>query len=243
MIKCKKCDESIQGNYCSNCAYPTTLKKIDGKFILNDIGDAFYVNNGFFYTIKRMLLKPGVSVKEYIYEDRNHYIGPVKFFVLISILFGITYFFFKNYVTAITVQPVIDLGLAEDSAMTKMLAWSLQNTVYTDLFGGLLVTFGLKLFFRKYGYNIFEIFTLVCYVYGIATLLLVFITVITGLTKFNLLQYNQYITTAYFVWAIAQFFDKKKMESYIKAFLSFMVGSVMVLGVLILIGFVSDVLK
>ena len=210
---------------------------------MNDIGDAFYVNSGFFYTIKRMLLKPGVSVKQYIYEDRSHYIGPVKFFVLISILFGITYFFFKNYVTAITVQPAIDLGLREDSAMAKMLAWSIQNTVYTDLFGGLFVTFGLKLFFRKYGYNIFEIFALVCYVYGLSTLLLVFITLITGLTKFNLLQYIPYITTAYFVWAIAQFFDWKKVGSYIKALFSFAVGSVIALGIVILIGFISDLIK
>ena len=242
MTRCKNCNEPIQGNYCSNCAYPTKLIKIDGKFILKDIGDAFYVNSGFFYTIRRMLLKPGVSVKQYIYEDRSHYIGPVKFFVLISILFGLTYFFFKNYIDH-TVQSVIDFGFSENSAVTKMLAWSMQNTVYTDLFGGLLVTFGLKLFFRKYGYNLFEIFTLVCYVYGSATLVLVFTILISGLTKLNLVHFNHYITTAYFIWAIAQFFNGKKISSYIKALLSFIVGSVISITIVILIGFVSDFLR
>ncbi|MCL2064362.1 MAG: hypothetical protein FWG98_08325 [Candidatus Cloacimonetes bacterium] len=32
---CKKCNEVIQGNFCSNCGCPRLLEKIDWWFILN----------------------------------------------------------------------------------------------------------------------------------------------------------------------------------------------------------------
>ena len=104
------------------------------------------------------------------------------------------------------------------------------------------MAFWVKLLFRKYPYNLFEIFVLFCYISGITTLISSVIFIIQGLTHYNLIIFSFLITIIYTTWAIGQFFDKRKVGSYIKAFFSFLLNffaACILLGfIMILIDFV-----
>ena len=105
-----------------------------------------------------------------------------------------------------------------------LLNWTIDYSGYMSIITGLLMAFWVKLFFRKYGYNLFEIFVLLCYISGISTLLSSVLFIIQGLTHSSLIYPASLLAMIYTIWAIGQFFDKRKIGSYIKATLSFVLG-------------------
>jgi hypothetical protein len=110
--------------------------------------------------------------------------------------------------------------------------WIVNYPGYANMITGLVVAFLLKLFFSKSGYNLFEVFILVCFVSGIAMLLSSVVVIFQSLAYLNLIYISALISIIYYVWAIGQFFDKKKTASYIKAFISFVLGY-FIFGILI----------
>jgi hypothetical protein len=109
------------------------------------------------------------------------------------------------------------------------------------MMGGLIALW-IKVFFRKYQYNIFEITILLCFVMGEGMLLLSLETIIAGLTNsFILFNISVFILWFYAAWAIGQFFERKKATSYIKAFLAYTLGSMSFYLILIIIGVLLDI--
>ena len=219
---CKKCGYLVEGNYCSNCGQPKTLKKIDGLYIIGEIADTLFAHKGFLYTTKRMLLHPGESVRQYITEDRSRYVKPITFLIINGLIYTIISHFFhigiEDYAFT-QQQPDIEYPTA-----TLLLNLMLDYHGYASILIGLLMAFLVKLFFRKYGYNIFEIFILLCFVSGITSFCFSFVLILQSLTHTDLIHVSTLIAAAYFAWTIGQFFDGRKVGSYIKAFLSYLLG-------------------
>ena len=229
MNSCKNCNEPIHGNYCSNCGQPAKLKRIDRHYIVHEIGDFLFANKGMIYTVKKVLISPGDSVRRFIAEDRHRFIKPITFLFITSLIYALVNHFF-NIVAEDYYQQS---DVFEDSTISLIFNWMLiEYPGYSGIITGLFMAFWIKIFFRKAGYNLFEIFVLLCFVTGITTLFISVVAVVQGVTHLKLLQISSYILVIYFVWAIGQFFDKKKASSYIKVFLSYMLGS-LILGILI----------
>ena len=57
----------MNGNYCSNCGQPAELKRIDSHYIVYEIKEALFTNNGFLFTVKRLLTNPGESVRHCLF--------------------------------------------------------------------------------------------------------------------------------------------------------------------------------
>ena len=218
MNSCKNCNEPIIGNYCSNCGRPAKLKRIDGHYIIREIADVFNADRGFFYTVKRMLINPGDSVRYYITEDRSRYVKPVTFVILTSLIYTLVNHFFPIGIED-WVKQVDEMDIA-----ILIVEWTQKNSGYTTLFIGFFMAFGVKLFFRKAGYNLFEIFILLCYVFGMTSLFESVAAIIQAVTRVNLLTALFIFDPIYIAWAVGQFFDRKKATSYIKALLSYAFG-------------------
>jgi hypothetical protein len=116
---------------------------------------------------------------------------------------------------------------------------------YSSIVIGLFIALWVKLFFRKSGYNIFEIFVLLCFIAGMASLFFSVTMIMQGLTHFNFIYISAFIAMIYNIWAIGQFFDRRKAKSYIKAALSCMLGtfvfSILVSSIAIFIDVVINV--
>lgn len=240
MNYCVNCNEPINGNYCSNCGHSAKLKRIDWHYVTHELAETFNIKRGMLYTIKRMLLSPGESVKEYITEDRSLYVKPITFLILTALFYTLVNQFFHIGIHDYY-YPAQSEVLNGSTAFIGN--WMLENSGYTTIFMGFFIAFCIKLFFRKSDYNLFEIFVLLCFVSGMSFLLISVVTIFQLVVDFNLLGISSFISIVYFIWATGQFFDKKKVTSYIKAALSYILA-VIILGYLVeCVGTLIDIVK
>ncbi|WP_291528190.1 DUF3667 domain-containing protein [Bacteroides sp. UBA939] len=226
MNTCKNCNEPVNENHGSNHGQPTEIEKINRRYILNEIADVLFVNSGMFYTIKSLLTNPGTSIRRYITEDRSRLIRPISFIVVTSLIYTIISYFFpldvENYVTS---YGDISNGQKEmNRTILAITKWTQENTGYTNLLIGFFMAFGVKVCFRKAGYNLSEIYVLLCYVFGLTTLIDTASLIFQAATHLNLMNFLLVIDMVYITWATGQFFNEKKAASYIKALLSFILG-------------------
>ena len=216
----RNCKEPVYGNFCSSCGQPASLKRIDNHYIIQEIGDTLFAHKGMMYTIKKMFITPGKSVRQYITEDRHRFVKPITFVIVTSLVFALASHLFridsKEYY-----QPTPEI---EFPTVHLFINWILNYHGYSSIISGLFIAFCVKLFFRKSDYNLFEIFVLLCYISGISALLSSLIFTVQGLTHMNLIRISTFIVMIYCVWAIGQFFNKRKATSYIKAFMSYSLG-------------------
>jgi hypothetical protein len=108
---------------------------------------------------------------------------------------------------------------------------------------GVFIAVWLRLFFRKYPYNFFEVLILLCFVMGMGMLILAVFALIQGLTGVALMTAASIIAFAYCAWAIAQFYDKKRPVNYVKSFASYMLGMVSFMLLAIVLGTFIDFIK
>jgi len=240
MNSCKKCNESFNGNYCPNCGQPAQLKRIDRHYFIQEIASAFNAEKGMLYTIKRMLTSPGNSVRQYITEDRSQYVKPITFLFTTSVIYA-----FVNHIFHVGIENYyFNSDVLKQSTTSLIFGWLMNNRGYAGIIIGFLMTFWIKLFYRKSGYNFYEIFVLLCFVSGISTLFLsvVFLLQVLTPTHWNLIKILTPIAVVYHIWSVGQFFDAKKVVSYIKAFLSFIFGATILSFIVTLIGFLIDII-
>ena len=237
MNSCKNCKEPIYGNYCSNCGQSAEIKKINARYILNEIADVLFVNRGMFDTIKDLLIKPGISIRSYITEDRSRFVRPISFVVVTSLIYTIIHYFFP-----LGLEDLVSQFGENNQVSVDVTKWAQENSGYTNLFVGLFMAFGIKLFFRKAGYNLSEIYVLICYVFGLTTLFDAVGSIFQAITHWNLFNFLFITESIYITWAVGQFFDGKKVASYIKAFLSFFLGLLILSFLSALVGIILGVM-
>ena len=234
---CKKCNSKISGNYCSNCGQPVTLKRINQKYILNEIGSVLNFDKGIFYTIKELLIRPGETVKKFIVEDRNRLVKPVIFIIISSLIYTVLTQIFQFE------DGYVNFKSSTETATTSIFTWVQNNYGYANILMGIFIAFWIKLLFRKYDYNFYEILILLCFLMGIGMLLYAVFGIIESLTQFKILHIGGFIGFLYISWAIGQFFGKKNKVNYIKAFLAYLLGMITFSLAAVALGFLIDLIK
>jgi len=87
--------------------------------------------------------------------------------------------------------------------------------------------FGRKYFFYKKGYNLFEIFVLLSYIFGVFFYFnFSFLLIGKLFNLFIIAQIGIYLVQVYFVWAIGQFFGEKNFLNYVKSLICLFLGIV-----------------
>lgn len=220
LTNCRNCSHTVNSNFCGHCGQPVNIKRVDSHYILHEIQHVLHFEKGILYTIKELLIRPGQNIKEFIGDNRSRLVKPILFIIITSLIYTIINHFFhieKGY--------IVYTG-TEKSAVGSIVDWVQNHYGYGNIIMGIFISFWLKLFFKKYSYNFFEILILLCFVMGVGMLIFSFFAVIEGLTKYSLMKVSGPLGVAYCTWAIAQFFNKKKAGSYIKAFIAYTLGMI-----------------
>ena len=216
-----------------------TPKRIDKHYILYEIQHLLHFEKGIFFTAKHLFIRPGISIREYINENRNKLMKPIPFLILTSLLFTFIGHFFN---------PEQKYGKQEnpffaESHINDILLWIQGHFGYANIIEAIFISFGVKLLFRKYKYNLFETTILLCFIMGQAML---YFTIeaffIPILNKQIFMGILSLIAFAYPTWAIGQFFDKSKVSSYIKAFFAYVFGYLLFYLSVILVGLTIDLI-
>jgi Protein of unknown function (DUF3667) len=85
---CKNCENQYKGKFCSACGQSSDTHEINLKYFLHDIQHGiFHFEKGFLYTIKRLIVAPGSTIRNFIQGKRALIIKPIAFVFLISTLY------------------------------------------------------------------------------------------------------------------------------------------------------------
>jgi hypothetical protein len=122
-------------------------------------------------------------------------------------------------------EGYVNVKGAKQSATGLIFNWIQNHYGYANIMMGVHIAFWVKLFYRKYDYNFFEILILLCFVMGIGMLIFSVFALFEGLTKLNLMKISGMVGLAYCTWAIGQFFNQKKVINYLKALISYLLGA------------------
>jgi len=234
VVNCIKCDSELNGQFCSNCGHPRELVRINGKYVLSEIGSVLNFDKGILYTIKELIIRPGLSVREFINQDRNRLVRPIIFLILCSLIYTLAQKFFQFE------DGYINYSDLEETSTSLIFNWVSQNYGYSNILMSIFIGFWLKIFFRKYDYNFFEILILLCFVMGIGMLIYSVFGIIGGLINLKILQIGGIIGFLYTSIAIGEFFDGSKKFNYLKAFISYFLGMLSFLFGAIALGSIID---
>ncbi len=230
---CKNCNSQVNQNFCPNCGQPVQVKRIDRQYITHEIEEVLHFERGILYTLKALLTSPGQNIKFFINENRHRLVKPIVFIILTSFIYSIVIHFLR------VEDDYINFDDVNAPVITHIFNWIREHYGYANIVIGVFIALWLKLFFRKYDFNFFEILILLCFVMGMGMLILSVFAILQALTQVNLIQAGGVVVMIYCTWAIGQFFDTKKRRSYIKAAVSYLLGllsfalSVFLIGTLI----------
>lgn len=235
-MNCKNCNAEVNQNFCPNCGLPINLKRINGHYIIHEIEHVLHFERGILYTIKELLTNPGQNVRNYISENRSRLVKPIIFIIVTSLVYTLVNHFFHIE------DGYVKFNEAQKTTTGLIFKWVQEHYGYANIIMGIFIAFWIKLFFRKYDFNFFEILILLCFVMGMGMLIFAFFALFQGLTKIDLMQVAGLIGFAYCTWAIGQFFDKKKPLNYVKAFASYVLGMITSMLFAILLGTLIDLI-
>mgnify|MGYP000564734745 FL=1 len=234
---CKNCETEVIQNYCPNCGTPVVLKRINGQYILKEISSVLNFDRGILYTIRELLLRPGKNIQTFVLEDRNRLVKPIIFIIITSLIYTLAQQFLHfedGYVNA---------GGFEESATTNIFGWIQKNYGYANIIMAIFIAGWIKVFFRKYEYNFFEILILLCFLMGIGMLIYTVFGLIESITKIQILQIGGMVALVYTSWAIGRFFGKNKKANYLKGFLSYLLGMITFFLAAIILGMGIDLIQ
>jgi hypothetical protein len=235
--QCTKCGIELRDNFCSKCGNPKTLKRINGSYILSEIVSVFNFDKGIFYTIKELLLRPGENVQKFIHKDRNRLVKPIIFVIVCSLIFTIAQQLLNFE------DGYVNTGGIKDSVVTIIYGWIQKNYGYANILMAIFITTWIKIFFKKYDYNFFEIIILLCFIMGIGMLIYTIFGILESIIKIKVLQVGAIIGFIYTTWAIGQFFDKKKKINYLKGLLAYLLGMTTFYALAIILGLGIDLIS
>lgn len=212
------------------------IKRIDAPYISHEIRHLIHFEKGFFFTVRELLLRPGKSVREFLFEDRNKYVKPVIFLIFTSVIFTLITHYFSNDFSFFNIDRIEPL---KGKIRAKEIGdWTNRHIGYTNLIMGVFIALWIQIFFKKHNYNIFEIVVLLCFALGEAILIFGIFIFIASLLKSSIIGLiGAFSYFGYIIWAIGQFFGEKKPINYIKSVLTYVLGNFTYLVTLILIAY------
>lgn len=237
-MNCKNCNTEINSKFCPECGQPKSLKRIDRHYIVHEIEHVLHFERGILYTIRELTTNPGQNIRKYLSENRSRLVKPIIFIIITSLIYTIL-----NHLFHIE-DGYVKYHEAEGqtpSAVVSIVKWVQGHYGYANIMMGIFIALWLKLFFRKYDYNFYEIVIMLCFVMGMGMLIFSVFVVLQGLTHLNLMTFAGVAGVLYSAWAIGHFFEKRKIAIYLKALIGYILGMITFWIFPVLIGTLIDV--
>jgi Protein of unknown function (DUF3667) len=181
---CKNCNHYFDGDFCCNCGQSAHVEKIDAAYFLHDIPHSiFHVDKGFFYTLGKLFVNPGIALKDYLSGKRVKHFRPFAFVLIMSSLCTLL---IKG------VNHLINLRFKKEHPGTDIDFGNSLFVKYPSLLIFMMIpvlSFITWIFFRKRPYNYWEHFLVNTYLSSYLNIFLLLISL------FQLFRY--YIAGSY----------------------------------------------
>lgn len=209
-----------------------TLDRIDSTYLWNEVRSVLNFDKGVFYTIREILLRPGLTVKHFLYRDRSQLVRPLVFIILCSLVYSLsqqTFNFEDGYV---------GLSFEQEPSVEAVFKWISRHYGYSNILISICMGIWLRLFFSKEGFNFYEILILLCYVVGVGMLIFAVIGIMNSLIDLKIIDKVFFLGVIYVIWAIANLFDQRRIMNYLKAVFAYFLGFMTFSFAAILVGLI-----
>jgi hypothetical protein len=223
---CVKCQEPLSGRFCSQCGQPQKPKRIDGAYILAEVGSVLNFDKGILYTIRELLLRPGSTIKRFVEADRGRIVKPIIYILLSSLIYTLLQRTLKFQ------DAYMNYSFEEDALGSIILRWVSQNYGYANIVVAIFIAFWIKVFFRKYGYNFFELLVLSFFILGTAMYFFTLAGIVDLMVPNVVADKIVVIGVLHLSWAIGRFFGKKFIH-YVKGLLCYILGLISFIWVIL----------
>lgn len=245
-IVCKNCDFEYEGKFCPQCGQKAKTKRITMKQVFNDARQHFiHFDQGFLYTIKALLLRPGHAVREYLEGKRVKHIRPVKFMFWSAAISFLVFHFIgldKDMLEKIEQQQQSANNQLSQRFAEKVFGLFSDHPAITLFIMIPLIAFWSWLLFRRFRYNYAEHFVLNAYLMGEISLASIVISPLSKLigkmttSTWPMTLFAVVIWAGYFGWSYRQFFQSKTFGVWVKGCLSILIGyfsMILVIGLMV----------
>lgn len=238
-MNCTNCDTEVNSKYCPDCGQAKNLKRIDRHYIVHEIEHVLHFERGILYTIRELSLNPGRNIRNYLSKNRSRLVKPIIFIIITSLVYTLLTHFLHVEDGYVKFQ-----GAKSESptAVSSIVKWVQDHYGYANIFMGVFIALWLKLFFRKFTYNFYEILIMLCFIMGMGMLIFSVFVVIEGLTHFNVMPLAGMIGIGYASWAIGDFFEQKKIGNILKALAAYLLGMITFWIIPFVMGTIIDLL-
>jgi len=248
-MKCKNCDNLVNGNFCTHCGQNTKVDKLNLPNFLTEISDSvFQLNRGLFYTIKELFTRPEHTIREFIQGKRKEYFKPIAFVLTLSTVYFL--------VSQISDHPTIiddflsgysdggdERGLSTNSP--PILNWLSDNYAYTTLLLLPIFSFASYLSFHGLGQNYLEHIVINSYITGQQAIFYSFFMIIgmlIGNEDLTVLA-AVLVSTLFSFWAFSQFYvNTKRIKIIFRLLLAYILYVVVVSVILMVFTFGTYIL-
>ena len=209
-----------------------TLDRIDSTYLWNEVRSVLNFDKGVFYTIREILLRPGLTVKHFLHRDRSQLVRPLVFIILCSLVYSLsqqTFNFEDGYV---------GLSFEQEPSVEVVFKWISTHYGYSNILISICMGIWLRLFFSKEGFNFYEILILLCYVVGVGMLFFAVIGIINSLIELKIIDKVFFLGVIYIIWAIANFFGQSRIMNYLKAVFAYFLAYITFSFAAILVGLI-----
>lgn len=247
---CPNCSRTILENFCGNCGQKR-FKKIDRKYVWDEIQYSLvHTNKGFLYSVKKILINPGKTAREFIDGNRvNHYKPILLAFLLSGISAFISYKIINlgKLIGLVFEKKYMFNGANKEQFMGIMNnAMSFMQTYNSFMMLAMIPAFAIIawLAFIKWGQNYYEHVIMSAYMLCFYTLINILIIyplmylLRTNLEAFELiLTFSMIIGLLVMLWFYIGFYKEKSFSEILARMLLFIVlGGIAYVGLIIIVG-------
>jgi hypothetical protein len=215
MIPCKNCNAEFDGKFCPYCGQKAKTGRITISQVAKDLqNQVVHVEQGFLYTLRELILRPGIMLRDFIAGKRVKHIKPVKFLVwatAISFLIVKLLGFQEHIINQIKAQQQIQDNSPVMSLLQKIGDWVNAHPSVIMLFTVPFIGLASWLLFRKRAYNYAEHFTAAAYLMGMINLFSIVVTIVLSFFKHLPIQQLTILSSiqwlfnlTYFGWTYGQ---------------------------------------
>lgn len=238
-MQCRHCQTEVTNNYCPTCGHPKAIKRLDWHYIVHDLFHVLHLETGIFSTVWKLLTAPGRTLREFISEDRTKIVKPVLFLVLTSLVY--TLMMKVTHVEDQYIKISNDGKVMIPEYIGLIFEWVRSNYGYSNLLMSIFIALWLRLFFRKFSYNLVEWMVILCYTMGMGMLFYFLFGILSLLFSTVLLNNGSILAVLYTSFAIGKVYNKPGFMPYFKAFWAYVLGFITFAIVLAVVGVSLDI--
>ncbi len=218
MVKCVNCGCESDGKYCHECGEKMLFKRMNVRTVFYDkLYDITHWEDTVLYTIKQLILMPGITVRNYIHGIKKNIVKPLRYFLSVTSIHIIIFRwlsirFFEYYTTT-------NGNFTGEEMITEKEQFALMNANlnYFEFLLPVFFSFFFYLLYRKkHGINYAESLTAAFYWTG-TMMGLAIIALLLSIIDVRFWYLGTVIDVAYILYASLQFNGSYKFPDIIRS--------------------------